>query len=694
MKDNVELIKQWDYEKNQDLNLDKLTLGSDKVAWWKCEKGHSYDASIKSKAIGNLKCPICSNHRILKGYNDLATTNPELLNEWDYEKNSANNITPFNITKGAEKKIWWICQKCNQSYKCFPYSKKENKGCPYCSSKIIKKGINDIFTKMPKWKDSWDFDKNKKNRIDPYKYGRNSHKKVWWICSNCKKSFERSFSKTDDYVLCSSCSIDFGALKRIKSIIKKNGSLLDNYPEIANEWNYEKNGDLFPDSITSHSSQKVWWICPNGHSYKSSISNKINGNSCPKCSREKSISFPEKAIVFYLNKIDKNILESYRPTCLKGKEIDIFITKKNIGIEYDGKNWHKEKLRDIEKNKLCADNKIILYRIREKGCPVLNSTSKDLYVKSDDNYDSLNIIIFKLIKEIYNEQIDVNIDRDRFEILKLVSFTIKKKSLESLFPNISCEWDYDKNKGLLPSQFYSISSKKVWWICPNGHSYDCKICNRTLHNSGCPYCSNQRILNGYNDLATTNPELLKLWNYKKNNDLKIYPDKVSKGSHKKAWWVCSKGHEWESSISNIVKKRGCPYCSRSKVLIGYNDLATTNPELLIIWNYRKNDKFGLKPQNFLSGSSQKVWWICPKGHEWCQKIYHITNGIGCPKCKNDNISKKLSKKVYQYSLNGELIREYSSLVQAELETKINRSNISHACKNNKYTAGGFKWKHR
>ena len=41
----------------------------------------------------------------------------------------------------------------------------------------------------------------------------------------------------------------------------------------------------------------------------------------------------------------------------------------------------------------------------------------------------------------------------------------------------------------------------------------------------------------------------------------------------------------------------------------------------------KNEKLGLNPQDFLSGSSQKVWWICPKGHEWYQKIYHIS--INC-----------------------------------------------------------------
>ena len=49
-------------------------------------------------------CPYCSNNSILKGFNDLATTNPEVLNEWDYEKNRELGITPFLISHGSTKK--------------------------------------------------------------------------------------------------------------------------------------------------------------------------------------------------------------------------------------------------------------------------------------------------------------------------------------------------------------------------------------------------------------------------------------------------------------------------------------------------------------------------------------------------------------------------------------------------------------
>ena len=687
---NPDLLKYWDYDKNDKIKLypNKISKGTHKKAWWICEKGHSYEQEIRSKVNG-VGCPVCSNRIILKGYNDLATTNPELLKEWDYEINEKNGITPYNISKGKEILVWWKCQICGNSFSCYAYSKKEKVGCPYCSNLKKKVGFNDIFTIEPLWKDAWDY---KKNKINPEDVSRKSKMKLWWICSNCKKSFLKSPTHIDHVVLCNECAIEKGSSKKIKTIIEKNGSFADNCPEIAKEWDYDKNINMKPEDFTSNSKNKVWWICPVGHSYNTAISYRTKGVGCPKCAKELRISFPEKALVYYLTKIDSSIIESYEPKFLKGKEIDIFIKNKNIGIEYDGRMWHKDAKKDILKNKLCKDNKIILYRIREKGCPQLNDTSIDLYYEPDSNYNNLSALISKFIKKVYRKELDIDVNRDRMKIYGLVEYTIKTKSLLNLYPEIAKEWDYDKNGDMKPNQFYSTSARKVWWICEKGHSYESTISHRTMGNTSCPYCASQKLLEGYNDLATTNPELLKEWDYKKNNNLNIYPNQVFRGSNKKVWWKCEKGHEWESSISNRLS-RGCPICTNRKIVKGINDLTTTNQEVLKKWNYLKNDELGLKPENFSSGSSQKVWWKCEKGHEWEQRINHIVNGIGCPICKSDIISQKLSKRVAQYTTSKKLIKVYDSLKQAEIETGVNRSNITHACSNEKFTAGGFIWKY-
>ena len=100
---NKKLVNEWNYEKNKDVDINKITLGSNKKVWWICNNGHEWQASIYSR--NDNSCPICSNKQILKGYNDLETVNPLLAVEWNYEKN--DNLTPSMFTSGSHKKVWW-----------------------------------------------------------------------------------------------------------------------------------------------------------------------------------------------------------------------------------------------------------------------------------------------------------------------------------------------------------------------------------------------------------------------------------------------------------------------------------------------------------------------------------------------------------------------------------------------------------
>ena len=103
-----------------------------------------------------------------------------------------------------------------------------------------------------------------------------------------------------------------------------------------------------------------------------------------------------------------------------------------------------------------------------------------------------------------------------------------------------------------------------------------------------------------------NAELMAEWNWEKNNELGFDPKTLTLGNNKKAWWKCSKGHEWQATIASRNSGSGCPYCSGNKVLKGENDLQTVNPTLAKEWNYEKNGDS--KPENFTANSGQKVWW--------------------------------------------------------------------------------------
>lgn len=80
------LSAQWDWEKNFDLTPQMVMAGNSRKVWWRCEKGHSWQATIASRASG-CGCPVCANRKILPGFNDFATTHPALAAEWHPTKN-------------------------------------------------------------------------------------------------------------------------------------------------------------------------------------------------------------------------------------------------------------------------------------------------------------------------------------------------------------------------------------------------------------------------------------------------------------------------------------------------------------------------------------------------------------------------------------------------------------------------------
>ena len=104
-----DLVKEWHPIKNGDLMPEDISSGSGKEVWWLCPEGHTYSMVVNQRTKRGYGCPYCSGHRAIRGINDLATSNPELSEEWNYEKN--NNLTPYDVTAGSHKKVWWLCGK-------------------------------------------------------------------------------------------------------------------------------------------------------------------------------------------------------------------------------------------------------------------------------------------------------------------------------------------------------------------------------------------------------------------------------------------------------------------------------------------------------------------------------------------------------------------------------------------------------
>jgi hypothetical protein len=138
---------------------------------------------------------------------------------------------------------------------------------------------------------------------------------------------------------------------------------------------------------------------------------------------------------------------------------------------------------------------------------------------------------------------------------------------------------------------------------------------------------------GFNDLASTHPDLLREWHPTKNQNLS--PTGIVAGTNKKIWWICKLGHEWQAVGASRLNGTGCPTCSGLVTLSGFNDLVSLYPAVAKEWHPTKNLPKTSATQS--PGSGTPVWWLCGLGHEWKAGPYPRVNGAGCPVCSGRTV---------------------------------------------------------
>ena len=277
-----EIAKTWDYERNGSLTPEHVACKSNKKFYWKCERGHSWETTVANRAAGN-GCVYCANQKVLVGFNDLATILPDLADEWNYEKNEGKK--PQDYLYGSTKKVWWKCKKGHE-WQATISSRKAGNGCRICSNRKVTKGYNDLATKYPEIANEWDYETNLS--LKPDMVGPASKRIVNWKCpkGHCYDM------RVDHRVR--GCGCPYCSSQRP---IVGETDFLTLHPDIAREWDYEKNEGKRPENFTGTSGQMVYWICPNNHSYCATIAHRVYGTGCPKCAESRLEKYTEKWLV-------------------------------------------------------------------------------------------------------------------------------------------------------------------------------------------------------------------------------------------------------------------------------------------------------------------------------------------------------------------------------------------------------------
>ncbi len=567
------LADELDLQLNENINLQEIAVYSSKKYWWRCKKcGNTWLTSVKHRYQGR-GCPQCAresrsisnqNKRELSEQYNLQICNPLLSKEWNNEKNGL--LQPIMVSPMSHKKVWWKCEKGHE-WQATISSRSNGSGCPFCSGRKPIVGINDLPTTNPELIEEWD--KTRNSTIDLHSVMRNSHKKVWWVCSVCGNEWQAYISDRSRGNGCPACTfanrtsepeqVLFYYVKKafpnaINSFHAKwlsRSSEIDIYiPSLhlgieydGERWHRDPTKDIAKNKMAfEHGIQIV----------------RFREFGCPALNDDsKSISLEPKdsSFQYLIHGIETlfNYIRDKYQVNMANQTIDLSSDLIKIYSSYEG-NKRQKSLASLSPQIAATWN----YERNEGLKPenIANQSNKKVWWRcSVCGYEwqaTVNNRIKRGCPACSNKTVWVG-----------------HNDICTVLPEMAKDWNYEKNGDLKPEMYTVGSYEAVWWKCPIcSYEWKSKIYDRKRsydRNKGtisCPACAGKHIWKGHNDLLSQNPQLASEWCYDKNGDLR--PDEITLGSTKGVWWRCSVcQNEWRTSVYNRSKNHsGCPKCMR------------------------------------------------------------------------------------------------------------------------------------
>ncbi len=537
------------------------------------------------------------------------------MKEWDFARNK--DLNPAKLTAGSNKKAWWVCSVCGHKWQTAIYHRAtKNTGCPNCyCGKRAKFRERNLSVTHPEIAEDWDIAKN--GGVTPEMFTKNSRYIASWKCAMCGMEYK---SSVKNYKGCSQCR---------KKERLRNSNLADAFPELAAEWDYERN-QLHPEDFAPHSNQSVWWLCTKcGYNWRAKISNRSAlRRNCPCCAG--------RVVVTGINDLattHPHLVKEWHPVK------NHILTPQNVTHGSGKKVWwqcpqgHEYKA-------------VILHRTSRESatdCPICYSGRQTSFAEQ---------ATFYYIKKAFPDAIN------RYKAAFLERF-----ELDIFIPSINYAIEYDgeawhkKDKILREQKKYEICRKhgiKLIRLREKSFDTDIKIADfeivkKDLYKHPHLTLGVQNLFNFLKNVCLQPPDIdiagdkikvyqnyrmplpdsflrqfphiAKEWHPVKNDILS--PDMFKPYSDAKVWWQCAEcGHEWNAGIGHRASGTGCPECAIEKTI------RTTR-----------------------------------------KAVYMID------------------------MQTNKMIKTFVSISAAARETQINSSNITMVCKGIRASAGGYVWKY-
>jgi len=222
---------------------------------------------------------------------------PDIDSIWHPRKNTQPIET---VTNGQHTKIWVLrsCTyddcKCPHEYEAVPSNLIKNgklAGCSFCSPNSKQRCFHRMLAHThPAVAAQWDYDKNKD--LKPENMPSSSNALVWWKCTaaentcKCIHSWQAIIAnRTRHGHGCPYCSVTPKSICIHQSIVHT-------HPDIAAQWDHDKNKDLKPENVSFGSDKDVWWLCTAAentcgciHSWVAAVGTRCGSQpcGCPYC---------------------------------------------------------------------------------------------------------------------------------------------------------------------------------------------------------------------------------------------------------------------------------------------------------------------------------------------------------------------------------------------------------------------------
>lgn len=335
----------------------------------------------------------------------LAVYHPELISEWSPKNDPVDIMT---VGSGYHDKYWWICSRGHE-WQASPGSRVAGHGCPYCAGNRIWAGEKDLALTHPHIAAQWD----PGNLLKPTEITARSHRRVGWICPRCGYHYEMQVvwrtTKGGDCPLCKDGHAYTGSM-----------DILTAKPELAAKWDYECNRR---DASTYAAGSRflVWWKDSCGHSYRAVIRDMYRGMPCPICERRKESNIPEKALIYYLKRMEIRYETNHQE--ITGLPLEIFLPDDRAAIECweESQETNCAYARERCKNIACIQAGIKMIRILPRKARTYDNCL--CILRKDKSIKSLEQAIAVSLRAIgiYNKTVDINLARD-MEMVKIIPF--------------------------------------------------------------------------------------------------------------------------------------------------------------------------------------------------------------------------------------------------------------------------------